>query len=73
MGKLIALLLAFAGVVLIVLDLLVFNEPKASLKAGAVKVAIKGDQTMGTVSIIGAVCVGIALIAYFLSRTPHDD
>ena len=68
MGKLIGLLLLVGGIALVLLDLFVFNEPKASLKAGPVKVAVQGEQTLGVISIIGAVCAVLGLGALFVSR-----
>lgn len=66
MGKVIGLLLLVGGIALVLLDLFVFNEPKASLKAGPVNVAVQGEQTLGTIAIIGAVCVVLGFGALFV-------
>lgn len=56
------------GIALVLLDLFVFNEPKASLKAGPVKVAVQGGQSLGTVSIVGAVLAALGLVALVVGR-----
>ena len=70
MARAIGLFLMVGGVALVLLDLFVFNEPKAALKAGPVNVTVKGDASLGTVSIVGAVCFGLGLIAMFFGSRP---
>jgi len=66
MGKVIGLLLLVGGIALILLDLFVFNEPRAALKAGSVSVAVQGEQTLGVIAIVGAVCAVLGMGALFV-------